>query len=339
MLEAGQNWELFGYDMRNLGRHWVAAWRDLLWSYDSPVRRRLDEVVSVQGQEGTACYQAGAECAASPASGCTALLLPEELVLWKQLQVPASAETELASVLALEVNASSPFTSAATRWGWSVARRDETSLQLVLVIVSASAVMAYLGREYDVHDPRAQEIWVKVDGRMVVVQGFGEDLREQRYRKRLLRAALMVAGVAALLLAMAGAAAAFKSAEVHRLETLSATTMRAAAEATRLKAALARATETISAANEVVARYPNPHAEIARLTRLLGDDASISSFSMNGTELRLRGRAVNAAAVMEQMTDEPRYAEVTVPQATVRLGDSGQEQFYLNIRVAEGGSE
>ena len=31
MLESGQNWELFGYDMRNLGRHWVEAWRDLLW--------------------------------------------------------------------------------------------------------------------------------------------------------------------------------------------------------------------------------------------------------------------------------------------------------------------
>ena len=96
---------------------------------------------------------------------------------------------------------------------------------------------------------------------------------------------------------------------------------------------------TINAANEVVAKYPNPHVEIARLTRLLDDDVSIVSFSMNGAELRLRGRAANAASVMEQMTSEPRYAEVTAPQATVRLGDSGQEQFYLNIRVGEGESE
>ena len=339
MLEAGQNWELFGYDMRHLGRHWAAAWRDLLWSYDSPVRKRLDEVVSVKGQQGTACYQAGAECAATTAAGCTALLLPEDLVLWKKLQVPASAETELASVLALEVNASSPFTAADTRWGWSLAARDDTSLQLVLVIVSASAVMAYLGRQYDVHDSQAQEIWVAVDGRMVVVLGFGEGRREQRYRTRLLHSVLMLGGVAVLRLAMVGVAAAVKGAELHRLETLSAATMRDAAEASRLKATLARANDTINAANEVVARYPNPHAEIARLTRLLTDDASINSFSMRGTELRLRGRAVNAAAVMEQVTDEPRYAEVTVPQATVRLGDSGQEQFYLNIRVAEGGSE
>jgi hypothetical protein len=335
MLEAGQNWELFGYDMRHLGRTWGAAWRDLLWAYDSPVRKRLDEVVSVQGQGGTACYQAGTVCPESSTPTCQALLLPEELVLWKKLRVPASAEGELAAVLALEVNASSPFTARDTRWGWSVVARDETNLQLVLVIVSASAVMAYLGREYDSHDPQAQEVWVEIDGQMVVVEGFGEGQREQRYRKRLLRSGLMLGSVALLLLAMVGAAAGLKSVELHRLNTLSASTLRDAAEASRLKSMVARATETINAANEVVAKYPNPHVEIARLTRLLEDDVSIVSFSMNGTELRLRGRAVNAASVMEQMTDEPRYVQVTAPQATVRLGDSGLEQFYLNIRVGE----
>lgn len=339
MLETGQNWELFGFDMRHLGKFWGAAWRDLLWAYDSPVRKRLDEVVSVQGQDGTACYQAGAVCPDSSTPTCMARLLPEDLVLWKKIRVPASAEAELAAVLALEVNASSPFTARDTRWGWSMLARDEASLQLVLVIVSASAVMAYLGRKYDSHDPQAQEVWVESEGQMVVVEGFGEGRRKERYRKRLLRCALMLGGVALLLLAMVGAAAALKSVELHRLEALSADTLRDAAEASRLKSMVASATETINAANEVVAKYPNPHVEIARLTRLLDDDVSIVSFSMNGAELRLRGRAANAASVMEQMISEPRYAEVTAPQATVRLGDSGQEQFYLNIRVGEGESE
>ena len=334
MLDSGQNWELFGYDMRHLGRYWVAAWRDLLWAYDSPVRQRLDEVVTVQGKGGTTCYQAGRICAAVVDSECRAILLPDELVLSKKMTVPVAAEAELAAVVSLEVRASSPFAETDVRWGWSVLSRDESQLQVALVIVSASAAMTYIGGEYNVHDAGAREVWVDVEGTMVVLRGFGEDLREQRYRGRLLRTAGLLAVIAALLLAAAGVSAVFKGAQLQRLEQMSVATTREAAEASRLKSLLAVANETISAANEVVARYPNPHAEIARLSRLLGDDASITSFSMAGEDIRLRGRAADAAAVMEELTDEPAYQEVLAPQAIARLGDTGQEQFYLNIRLA-----
>jgi len=133
---------------------------------------------------------------------------------------------------------------------------------------------------------------------------------------------------------MAAAAAAFKGAERQRLEQLFAATTDNAAEASRLRAMLAAANETIIAANKVVALYPNPHAELARLTRLLGDDTSISSFAMAGPDIRLRGKAADAASVMQQLTDEPGYRDVVAPQAISRVTD-GQEQFYLNLRVGD----
>jgi hypothetical protein len=334
MLEKGQNWELFGYDVRHLGGYWTAAWRDLLWAHDSPVRVRLDEAVTVQTGSGATCYQGGAVCAGTAGSGCRAVLLPDELVLCKQIRVPLQAETELGSLLELEVKASSPFSGPDTRWGYSVVARDDSGIQVALAIVSASAAMAFLGRQYQSHDSQAQEVWAEVAGAMVVVQGFGEGLREQRYRRRLLQSAGLLAVIALLLLAMAGAAALFKGAELQRLEQLAATAARDAAEASRLKSLLAVANETITAANEVVALYPNPHAELARLTRLLGDETSISSFSMAGPEIRLRGKAGDAALVMQQLTDEPGYRDVVAPQAISRVAD-GQEQFYLNIRAGE----
>ncbi len=52
MLDSGRSWELFGYDMRNVGRHWIGAWRDFLWAYDSPVRRHLDEAVVLRDASG-----------------------------------------------------------------------------------------------------------------------------------------------------------------------------------------------------------------------------------------------------------------------------------------------
>jgi len=332
MLEKGQNWVLFGYDVRHLGRYWTAAWRDLLWAHDSPVRSRLDEVVTLHTGNGTVSYQAGTVCAGSPDSACEAVLLPDELVLCKQLRVPVQAEADLASLLELEVRASSPFSAVDTRWGWSVVSRDDAGLSIALVLVSASAVMTFLGREYDRHDSHAQEVWAEVGGVMVLVQGFGEGLRERRYRRRLLHCGSLLLAIAALLLAMAGVAAMFKGIELQKMERIAAETTAAASEATRLKALLASANDTIVAANEVVALHPSPHRELARLTRLLADDTSINNFSMSGSDIRLRGRAADAAAVMAQLTEVPGYCDVVAPQAITRVGD-GLEQFYLNARV------
>ncbi len=336
MLEKGQNWELFGYDMRHLGRYWTAAWRDMLWAHDSPVRRRLDETVALRSSAGVTCYQSGAVCSSTPTdSGCAAVLVPDELVLSKQILVPLQAESELDAMLELEVRASSPFTAEDTRWGWSVVARDETNIRVALAIVSAGATMAFLAREYNSHDSRAQEVWAEVAAVMVVLRGFGEGLREQRYRKRLLQSAGLLALIAALFIGMAGVAALYKGFELQSLEDISAATERDAIEASRLRIVLATANETIAAANEVIALYPNPHAELARLTRLLGDETSISSFSMAGSEIRLRGRAGDAALVMQELTDEPGYLQVRAPQAISRVAD-GQEQFYLNIQVGAG---
>ena len=153
MLDSGQNWELFGYDMRNLGRHWVGAWRDLLWGYDSPVRQRLDDAVCLRSESGVACYQGGRPSDAGT-PGHTAILLPEELVLTRTLSLPAVVEADLPAVLALEVSASSPFSAEDTGYGWQIVSRDEAKIQVMLVILSRKSTIAYLGRQFAAHDSR-----------------------------------------------------------------------------------------------------------------------------------------------------------------------------------------
>jgi general secretion pathway protein L len=332
MLEKGQNWELFGYDMRQLGKHWFAAWYDLLWVEDSPLRQQLDGVVQLRSEDGIALYQAGSVVASAPVES-EAVLLPDELVLTRVLSLPASVEADLADVLALEVNANSPFAPDDTGFGWKLLARSDSQLRVALVIVSMSAVMSYLGKQLDKHDPRAQEVWAQVDDGMVLLRGFGEASREDNYRKRLLRCAAMVAACAVLLATILGVAAVSKRAELSQLETLSETVQEAASVPSRLRASLVLANETITALNDVVAKYPNPHREIARLTELLGDDVSIAQFTMDGLEIRVRGRARDAAAVMQKLTDEPSYAEVAAPQAITKVGNTDLEQFSLNITL------
>lgn len=336
MLEAGKNWELFGYDMRHVGRYWTDAWRDLLCGYDSPVRQRLDEAVLLRSEDGEHCYQAGKPTAYTAAK-YTAILIPDELVLCKTLSLPALVEVDLAAVLALEVAAYSPFAADDTGYGWHIIGRDESQLHLVLVMLSRSATMAYLARRYDAHDPLAQEVWVRIDSAMIVVQGFGEARRERNYRKGLLRVGAKVLAMPLLLLLIAGAAAGFKALQLDRLQEMYAATERDSTKAAQMRSALGLANEMIAAENKIVAAYPNPHVELSRLTHLLADGEYIEQLSMKGLEISLRGRAPDAASVMQRLTDQPEYAEVTAPRAITRAKGSQTEQFYLDIRLREGG--
>ena len=336
-MDKGQQWELFGYDVRHLGKHWLAAWRGLIWLPDSPVRQRFDEVVCLHHDTDSTLYQAGEPTGSAPFD-CEALLLPDELVLSRSLSFPLAVEGDLEAALSLELSANSPFSVDDTASGWRIVDRDSSQLRVVLVVVSRSAVMAWMGTRYDLHDPGAREVWADVDGSKVVVRGFGESRRESRYKRRLLRSTLVLALGAGLLLLMAAVAAGTKRAELAQLESLAASTQREAAEPSRMRARVALASETVSAAQALIAAHPNPHYEIARLTKLLSDAAHVVQFSMKGREIRLRGRAEDAAAVMQILTGEADYVEVTAPAAIIKVANSGLEQFSLNLTLEEAGA-
>jgi general secretion pathway protein L len=128
-----------------------------------------------------------------------------------------------------------------------------------------------------------------------------------------------------------------KALELHRVEVLVATAQRESADASRMRSSLVLANEMIAEVNRIAANYPNPHVEIGRLTHLLQDDESVEQFAMNGLEIDLRGRAADAASVMQRLTDQPDYAEVSAPRAFVRVKGTLIELFYFNIRLRERG--
>lgn len=342
-MNGDQQWYLFGYDMRQVGRHWLAAWRDLFWGLESPVRRHLDEVVLVERDGSTRAYQSGEPLpeGAAPASACRGVCLPDDLVLHKRLSLPRAVESDLPTALAIEVAASSPFAADDTAWGWRLAERSEQVIAVDLAIAARSSVMGFLGRDHDSHDATAQEVWAAVPGGMAVLSGFGEARREALYRRRLGRVGAMLGACLVLVLAVAGVYAGGKQLELARVTALAAERSRAAGDVTELRESIADANRQILAARELIARYPNPHEELTRLTRLLGDDAWVAHFSANGPDLRIRGRAGDAAAVMQTLSSEVAYAEVTAPQAISRVGNSEEEQFYLDIRLnrADGGTD
>ena len=335
MQVSDQNWRVLGFDVRNLGKLWVDAWRDLLLAWDSPVRRLLDDIVCLRSFEGERFYQSGEPCTATAAE-YTAYLLPDEVVLSKTLELPAAVEVDLAAVLALEVDAYSPFAADDTRYGWRIVRRDAAVIEVVLAIVSRSAAAACLGREFNAEATVHQEIWARAGDQKITLNGFGEAAREKSYRRRLWRIGLMLLGGALLTLVIIAVNSGFKSLELQEVRAMAASAERDSAEAASLRARLVRNNELVGAVGVIARDYPNPHQEIARLTQLLDDGESLDNFSMDGLAVALRGRAPDAASVMQRLTQQDEYAEVTAPRAFARVKGAGVEQFYLDIQLRRG---
>ena len=331
---AANQFEVFGVDVRDYGRLWLSAWRDLLFGDDSPVRSALDSQVTLKHPDGTLeTYQAGRQVS-QRVTASEALSLPDELVLTRQLFLPAIAESDLDAALHLEVSACSPFAADDTASGWRVGRSaDLKTLVVDLVIVSRSAAMSYLGEHYGMREPGAAEVWAKVGSHWVCIKGFGEGRREGDYRRRLLRTAILLATVGVLILGLAGVSVLLSGRELTRLEQLQTEAQGNAREAISLRDELAATNMAISELNTLSRRFPNPQVELARLTALLPDSAYITQYTQNGLKIRLRGRGSEAASLQQALTEEETFKSVAAPQAISRVGATGLEQFFLDIEL------
>jgi general secretion pathway protein L len=343
MLETSQPWNLFGYDLRRVPHYFRAGWRDFLFGSESPVLGAFDEVVKVHQEAGEALYyQAGNPVVTPVAAGAVAaqaVLLPERLVLAKSLRVPVAAEADLESVAALEVRSSSPFPAADTCYGWAIGRRREKDLDVQLVITSQSAVMAFIAALMDSHDVTAYEVWARAEGRMVLLSGFGEAGRQQRNRRRLTRMALILAYCLAVVMALFALGAGAKYLELEKVRAIQAQVEQRAAEAVELRTGLASAKAYIATVNDLLVEYPSPHYELSKLAAILGDDTWVSAAEIKGTQIKIEGESGDAAAVMQQLLDNPAYVRVVAPVAIKKVR-SGMERFVLNLTLAaEGGSE
>jgi general secretion pathway protein L len=340
MFQVAPSWELFGFDVRLIGRRWRSAWREFLWGSSSPVIARLDETVRVRSGESVQYYYAGKPVyhGDTNAVSCEAVLLPPDSVLSKTLNLPLAAEIDLDAIMALEMSAHNPFPPGEGVAGWTIIRKTDDHICIGLAFASARAILEYLAQHYECRDSSAYEVWARIEDVVIVLEEFGEHKRRQRYRRRLVKVACLIAVSALLVVALLGSYSASKYFELQRYQEIHQKIQREASGASQAREVLLAASEAIAAVNAEVARYPNPHVEIARLTRLLGDDASIISFSMSGSDLQVRGRARDAAAVVQELTAEPAYEKVTSPQAITKMGSTGLEEFHLDIKLAQGGA-
>jgi general secretion pathway protein L len=158
----------------------------------------------------------------------------------------------------MERSANSPFDASDTVSGWVETGRDSASLTVVMVIAARSALMHWFNTARGERSPDRTELWAEHDGAWVRLEGFGEAVRDRRYRSRLYRLAAYIAAGIVFVYAAAGLYVLQQRVTLQQLEAVQDRVARQSRDAATQRESLLLANEAIAAANEHYCPVPEP---------------------------------------------------------------------------------
>lgn len=335
MAFEATNPTLFGLDLstlvQTLRRGWDGLRRWPLLAWLSPA-----EPVLAHWPDGSRRLVLGASNRPAPTAGPAALhalVLPPELVLGRQLQLPHLADAEVEAALYLELQAESPFPVADLDWGWRLDRVDEAGLTVTLAFAARKHVDRYLETD-GAGLPADCEIWADVEGPVPLLgRGAGPRLARVRARRRRI---LLLAALNAALLAVLTAAPYWQlrqrtidaQRQLQQLEQASGGYLEA-------RAALVAAEVQRGAVDAWLANQADMPALLHQLTELLPDTAYLNRFDAEGRRVRITGSAADGAGLMDLLRAEPRFQGLRALSPIVR-GREGLDTFYLEFELRPG---
>lgn len=332
-LEVG-NFNLFGLD---LGRGWrefrqgcadALKWPSLAWlSPQEPVRLLLPD--------GRAEWRMGASARPAPAGtkdGAQAVLLPDDIVLFRDVVLPNLVDGWLRDALALQVEEQSPFIPEELVWGWRASPRDDGRLDVRLALTSRTYIGRHLASVGVQADDRV-EIWA--DGAApVVIRGFGEPARERRMATQRRLAFAAVGLLAASLLALAATPFMLQRERVFDAQARYAALVDETAQAVADREALLKASTRLAAIKTHLEGQVNLPRLLDALTRVVPDSAHLTRLEVTGHQVRIGGIAANAAALIEALGALPEIRDVRTPSAISRSSD-GRESFAVEFAFVD----
>ena len=342
MAQSGNDlsqWSLFGLDLERFAGSVVLGLRQLLWGSESELQRRFMPPACLMGDvqrvEEKDAKGFALSTHASTVAGATAVLLPDDLVLTRCIELPSIAEAELAAIAVLEAEANSPFSKEDTSFGWRILSREASQLMVILAIASRRAIDSHLDATptNSRSDFREVEVWANHEGKLVQFSGFGEALRKAEYVATLSRSAAKMALLALAVAAIVWWPAGALSIKERQLREMLVETELRVGTATAARNSLIDMEDRLTAASEFYAErllYDRWLDEVATLTP---DSAYLTVMSFNKDRLTISGQADNAAALQTTLASVGVLSEVTAPSAFSRDNRTGKERFTLTMRL------
>lgn len=262
-----------------------------------------------------------------------AVLLPENLLLRRNLELPDLQTQEIKDALALEVQTLSPFSPNDVLWTHESPPQGDGSVRVSIVVTSRKLVTQHLAAMNT--PPTNPEVWVtRANGPgFMVLPGFGEARRKRQSKVwRFVSATLALLGLAVLM-----AIAVSPSIQLY-LRSVQANQAMAVLQQ-RAKPVLAQRESLVLASGQLtslVELSPKPIAPLQALkliTDALPDDTSLLSLQIQGLKVNISGQTVNASALMKQLGSTAGLRDVKAPiPATKPLG-APRESFTIEFTL------
>ncbi len=329
-------------DLRSAGSLVLSGWQrlhrhaPLVWLTPSV------PVILVQADGSDAVWRDGAPAsgtAAAASASCVAVEVPDDLLLRRQLTLPALSDADLAGAIELDVQSVSPFGPSDVVFGHDARANADGSVQVEVAIASRRQVEQFLATQSDRLarvQPKVQtpEVWARsARNTAIVFRGFGEEARQQAGRKKLWGAYAMVFCAIVLL----GGVLLTPTAQL-RLRAVEAVNAydKAVAVARPVVAQreeLLKTTEQLNALAEILQGRIEPLKVIERLTHALPDDAALQTFKLQGNKVTIVGQTGNSSALMQVLSEQPGIRDVKAPTAATRMPGTAKETFVIEFAL------
>lgn len=266
----------------------------------------------------------------------TAIALPDDLVLTRSLPLPRLSETHAAAAVQLEARSNSPFPPEDLAWGARVRDGAAGQQQVELALVSRRHVAAFMQERWPelATAARQPEVWaLPADGLPIVIQGYGEVHR--LHAGSIARRWNWV--LAAIVLALATMAAITPTIQL-RLRALEASAafeavLRRVAPMVRKRDELAALNDKARALDLIAAERVDPAGVMAYLTQILPDDTYLYGLDVQRTKITASGHTVDASALLQRLSLDPRLKNVKAPMAVTRQPGATKEAFVIEFTL------
>jgi general secretion pathway protein L len=327
-------------DLGSLGRDLLTAWRGMLewpvlsWLWpESTVRLCLStggqalsrglHTAPVQDEIGTR------------AARFEALVLPEDLLLRRTLDLPRLQPTELHDALALELQALSPFPESDLTWTHEIVTHHGSSLQVQVVLGSRKLIAKRLEAARPLLKSPSPEVWVpRLSGPgFLLLPGFGEARRQRQSASWRWASALLALLALALLLAMAVTPSVQLYLRALQANKAMTSMGQKAGPAIAQRESLVRVSEQLASLTVLTGKSVPPLQALKLITETLPDDTSLVSLQIQGLKVSITGQTSNSAALMKQLGGTPGLRDVKAPSPATKPLGAPRESFTIEFML------
>lgn len=331
---------LFGLDMNALWRDLLTAWRGMLewpvfsWAWPQlvvrlhlpgggpAVGRSLDAPPIVDEQSArTARFEA--------------LVLAEDLLLRRSLDLPKLQPTELTAALTLEIQALSPFAPGDLTWAHEVGSQGGSSMRVHVVLCSRKLIELRIEALHPQPNSPPPEVWVpRFSGPgFLVLPGFGEARRQRQSTVWRWASALLALLALALIVAMAVTPSAKLYLRALQANQAMTSLGQKAGPVIAQRESLVRASDQLTNLALLTDKPVPPLKTLKLITDVLPDDTSLLSLQIQGLKVSITGQTANAAALMKQLGSTPGLRDVKAPTPATKPLGAPRESFTIEFTL------